>query len=413
MQEEKTDHPYTAEYIRKYLDGELSDQDMQALEKAALDDPFLSDAIEGLEESRRHPISFESGMEDLKSRLSARTGERKSTKRLWIKFSGWAVAASVLLILGIGIFMVINTGKTTPPPDASAVAIDTPPQQKILKNDSAKPEDQGIVSVKPVKTENVTAGKKTKDLQKNTRQSTSEDTLANTVAAVSPVAADSLQRSEQSMALAKKEISAPVAVTRAVPDREEYSGADLKSIGSPSGNYIKGMVIDQKGAPVPFADVTLKGTNRHVFTDTAGFFKLYMKDPKLASLIFVQPAGYESVSAELTPDSNITNTIQVNLSLAAKHQKSAPAMRSSSIVGWDAFYSYIDSNKKINSTDSTRKGEEVISFVLHPDGKLSSFRIEKSVSPIHDSTILRLIETAPALKSQEKKKQRCVLQIRF
>ena len=52
MKKEKNNNQYSAEYIRKYLDGQLSDQDMQALEKAALEDPFLADAIEGY---RRKP----------------------------------------------------------------------------------------------------------------------------------------------------------------------------------------------------------------------------------------------------------------------------------------------------------------------------------------------------------------------
>jgi len=67
----------------------------------------------------------------------------------------------------------------------------------------------------------------------------------------------------------------------------------------------------------------------------------------------------------------------------------------------------------MNGADSLLKGEEVISFMLYPNGKLSSFRIEKSLSPAHDAEILRLIQMAPALISQEKKKQRCQLKILF
>ena len=51
MEEGKGHKQYSAEYLRKYLDGELSGPEMQALEKAALEDPFLSDALEGLEAS--------------------------------------------------------------------------------------------------------------------------------------------------------------------------------------------------------------------------------------------------------------------------------------------------------------------------------------------------------------------------
>lgn len=166
--------------------------------------------------------------------------------------------------------------------------------------------------------------------------------------------------------------------------------------------------------PIPFAEVNIKGTNRHVFTDTAGFFKLYMKDPRLAALISVQPAGYESASVEIIPDSSITNTIQLHPSPTESDAEiSIKDKISPFVIGWDAFYQFIDSNKKINSKDSLMKGEEVISFTLYSDGRLSQFRIEESVSPAHDREILRLIPQAPALKLREKKRIRCVLHIQF
>ena len=139
-----------------------------------------------------------------------------------------------------------------------------------------------------------------------------------------------------------------------------------------------------------------------------------MKDPRLAALVFVQPAGYASASVELIPDSNITHTIQLHSSGTDADLKTVPDEKISPFVtGWDAFYHFIDSNKKINTKDSVMKGEEVISFTLYSDGRLSPFRIEESVSPAHDKEILRLIRLAPALKLREKKKIRCVLQIQF
>ncbi len=37
----------TADLIRRYLAGELDDKTMHALERQALEDPFLADALEG------------------------------------------------------------------------------------------------------------------------------------------------------------------------------------------------------------------------------------------------------------------------------------------------------------------------------------------------------------------------------
>ena len=420
MQEEKNNH-YTAEYIRKYLDGELSDQAMQALEKAALGDPFLADAIEGLEESRKHAVSFESGIADLKTKLSERISQRKRKTGIFIQLLKWQVAASLIVIIGLAVFTVTyvnrkpGIAKTTAQPDTTSVAINKSPQENIERDDSIKPGEQIIASAESRKAGKVSVNKKEEILSRKTDESSLGKNTGNSPAAVpSGIVRDSMQETEKSEVLAKKDISVPLAASKENTGREEYSGADIKSPGGPPGNYIKGVVIDDKGMPIPFAEVNLKGTNRHVFTDTAGFFKLYMKDPRLAALIFVQPAGYESVSAELRPDSNITNTIQLGPSSAVLNRTTMLKYnKPPSIIGWDAFYSYIDSNKKMNGADSLLKGEEVISFMLYPNGKLSSFRIEKSLSPAHDAEILRLIQMAPALISQEKKKQRCQLKILF
>ncbi len=435
MQEEKN-NKYSAEYIRKYLDGELSDQAMQALEKAALEDPFLADAMEGFEESRKHSVSFESGVADLKTKLSERISRRKQKTGILIRLSKWPVAASFIIVIGLAVFTITLLNKkpkisqTTVRPDSTASVFNNPPKENVNRNDSIKPDkrtvapeghsvasdEHAVASVKSLKTAKISERKKDKTLSQKADESSFDQNTAKSPATVaSGVFTDTLQETEKSEVLAKKDITLPLAAAAKNKDRAEgYSGININPPGSPEGNYIKGVVTDDKGMPIPFTKVNLKGTNRHVFTDTAGFFKLYMKDPRLAALIFVQPTGYESVSAELKPDSNITNTIQMRPSSVVLNRVTMLKYnKPSSISGWDTFYNYIDSNKKINSVDSLLKGEEIISFLLHPDGKLSSLRIEKSISKTHDAEILRLIQTAPALKSQEKKKQKCQLIIRF
>ena len=42
---------YSAADIQRYLQGNMSAADMHALEQAALDDPFLADAIEGMQQT--------------------------------------------------------------------------------------------------------------------------------------------------------------------------------------------------------------------------------------------------------------------------------------------------------------------------------------------------------------------------
>ncbi|HEX2684087.1 MAG TPA: hypothetical protein VHL77_09155, partial [Ferruginibacter sp.] len=99
---------YTAEDIRLYLDGKMSPEQMHALEKAALNDPFLADALEGME-LHGDSIKFNADIEDLRARLAgkskSRTGALASMNSLW-----WKIVA-VLFIVVTGVAVIIFTGR--------------------------------------------------------------------------------------------------------------------------------------------------------------------------------------------------------------------------------------------------------------------------------------------------------------
>ena len=259
MQEEENNNKYSADYIRKYLDGQLSDQAMQSLEKAALEDPFLADAIEGYEESRKHAVSFESGIADLRSKLKERIRQRKRKTGILFQLSKWQVAASLIVVIGLAVFTVTYVNKkpgisqTTPRPEPSITTSKKPPQENINRDDSIKPNEHIIASVKPLKKEKISADKKEKTSSEKTGESSSEQNASRSSASVSAKAfTDTTQEAERSEVLAKKDVTMPLAAASKNEDRVEgYSGIDVKRIGSPSGNYIKGVVIDDKGMPIP------------------------------------------------------------------------------------------------------------------------------------------------------------------
>ena len=103
---------YTADEIRRYLEGEMSPAEMYALERAALTDPFLADALEGME-LHGDKDKFAADVEDLRTRLKGkvkrRTGALASVNSLW-----WKIAA-VLVILVTGVAIIIITGKKNEP----------------------------------------------------------------------------------------------------------------------------------------------------------------------------------------------------------------------------------------------------------------------------------------------------------
>lgn len=92
--------------IERYLRGELSAEEMHALERAALDDPFLAEALEGADEAGANAFLYDlhrirGSVED---RLRRRGRRSIRTLRLWNRMSG--VVATLLLIAIAGFYAV-------------------------------------------------------------------------------------------------------------------------------------------------------------------------------------------------------------------------------------------------------------------------------------------------------------------
>ncbi|HUQ65240.1 MAG TPA: hypothetical protein VM101_03750, partial [Flavitalea sp.] len=99
---------YTIEDIRLYLEGKLSPSQMHAFEKEALNDPFLADALEGMQQLNDHQ-KFSADINELNTRLQNRVIKKKgvlvAADNLW-----WKLAA-ILFIVITGVAIIIFTGK--------------------------------------------------------------------------------------------------------------------------------------------------------------------------------------------------------------------------------------------------------------------------------------------------------------
>ena len=98
MNESENIRNYSAADMEKYWKGQLTPAEMYAMEKAAMDDPFLADAMEGF----KNITSSESDILVLKQRLE----ERTETKIFSIgrrRFTWFRVAAAIIILTGVGL----------------------------------------------------------------------------------------------------------------------------------------------------------------------------------------------------------------------------------------------------------------------------------------------------------------------
>src|SRR5687767_10121524 len=92
---------YTAADFARYHSGTMPSAEMHALEKAALEDPLLSDALEGF----AYAPAFESDIAELRERLTEKRKRKNvfflssSTGNVW-----WRIAALFIIMGGAGYF---------------------------------------------------------------------------------------------------------------------------------------------------------------------------------------------------------------------------------------------------------------------------------------------------------------------
>ncbi len=96
---QEQDHikPYSASDIQQYLEGRLPAAEMHAIEKAALDDPFLADAIEGYAVGDQQQQNKD--LQSLRIQLEERINLEK--KKTWLA-PVWLRAAVIVLAVSAG-----------------------------------------------------------------------------------------------------------------------------------------------------------------------------------------------------------------------------------------------------------------------------------------------------------------------
>lgn len=152
MNENKNHINYTAADIQQYVQGKLSPQQMHAMEKAALDDPFLADAIEGMQEALQEhgEPAVSDQLQQFRNQVQTRTG--KTGKGRVIAFRWWQAAAAATIVI-VGALWIYNFSSNK---DVLTVAtqekVPEAPQERATAADSAPvpaSANEEVTSAKP------------------------------------------------------------------------------------------------------------------------------------------------------------------------------------------------------------------------------------------------------------------------
>ena len=342
---------YSAADIEKYLRGDLSPREMHDLENAALEDPFLADALEGMSILLSPPQATDltsqaadpekpgnagdtglgSDLDELHTRLNARVATVPDRDNIRRAIPRWSIAASIILLLGIGciVYYTFLTGARSkivaPAPSAAA-----PSSSVVAASPSAAaPSSPVAPSSSPTAETTAPPAQATSLASPAPTQPLSLTRSARPTPAKQSTEADKIREDDALEAKAREDASATAGIatkppaapsgqlegragglTLDSPARISMANAFYKQ--APNSLVLIGRVLDNHDNPLPGASLTLKGyRNTGTVTDREGQFKLYLPPQDSSRYLTVAMVGYGQKSFPLNTLStdNITDHV--------------------------------------------------------------------------------------------------------
>lgn len=453
---------YSAADIEKYHSGKMNSFEMHAMEKAALDDPFLADALEGYQHSKTIPADIDW----LKKTIDNRVQSGKVVSMNPVLPSGskawWKIAAAVIGLLGTGLLVyqfgfnkkakpdiaAINTKESAKPADADKK------EEFILSDSSGNTGDLTKKDNSPAGN-NSTAVELSKDKKtepafdlKTTTAPPEKKAEGNVAETESAPPAVSINVPAPSPAIERKEIADKQIATKDNFDRENAQGilnnksddanryktqnADMADAARnrqaeqrARNNVFTGRVTDANNNALPFANITNVDDKVGTYTDAKGYFTL--TSPDTALNVQVRSVGYEQNQYRLQQNNRAPAQLILKEDKAALQEvvvtgygaKKKVASNARSLAkekapaeeeepepedGWDNYDVYVANNLKEPDLPAAQKpgaGVEV-SFDVNRNGKPVNLKIEKSLCAECDKEALRLIKEGPKWKRKNK-----------
>lgn len=419
--------------IRKYLSGKMSSAERHALEKRALTDPFLADALEGAESI--DPNKFVSDLAELDKRIL-----KGKEQKAWL----WPLRiAASFLVISITALLVYNSFPPGQPEKLAEQKIDQPSADESGAPSAAdeKEEEKNLLSLnQPTRETSLPKDKPDVEIIEDTPQlaQASEESPAarygqSALRTDEIIAEDSKPEMESlSNEVANTEIAESKIEIAA--ERDESRKAK-KSSPSPSAygpqRRAEGKVTSaDDGSALAGVNVIVKGSSIGTVTDAAGNYSL----PVVTDSASLQFSALDKKSLGIIQNNNQRldvklkdDELQVNEIVVTGYElessKNSKALSTSKlaepVIGRTALKKYMEENVRYPNEARQGKieGKVIIEFVVREDGSLTDFKVVRGLGYGCDEEVVRLIKEAstwsPTLRDNLPVIEKARVQFRF
>jgi hypothetical protein len=406
-----------------YIQGKRHGKDANRLEREALNDPFLQDAIDGFDSvPGDHIASINQLEEDMKRRISRKP--RVFAYRWW----AIGIAASIILVLGIGslMHMEMNVPKDTAlrapkviiptkTNSDSVVHINAFSQKTIARLIPKKK------AIKFIKTDTVVEEVRSFSLNDSQQLSGMMSEIAAPVIIndrVSIKSQDSLGMkniASNAESVLQGKLAGVAVTTDKSPSFDSYKNKSIHSEMATlrKSGKITGKVLDENGEPLIGATVNIKGYSGGTVTDTQGYFEIKTPVTGKEKLV-AKYIGYNTKEIALTDNLNdiklkpndmaLNEVVVVGYGTVKKSNMTGAiaSIRSEKPFGENEFKTYYQNHRTMGLCNVERLVIKA-SFSIDKAGKPTDIKVDKASCPEMQQEFIKCLQNSPVWTQKNRK----------
>ena len=465
FKKESNNARYTAEDIERYHRGLLSGAERHALERAALEDPLLEEALEGY--AGLPPGQAADDLSILRDRLAERVRRsRRLPVGVW-----WKAAAVLVLLAGAGSLVYerwesgrpstfvarqVPVAPATAPADTPAAASAGGTADTAANAPATSPaaKDEAVLAPAPQTASTPQTATATSAVQMEEKRrgaatappvtQGAQGALADVTVAMEPKTATASASEDRVVlrGLSQPVDSAGFRLQTALKDTIAYPSASALFSKKMSAaylqkgatNYFQNRVTDLRNQPISYASIQLLPSGHSLSTDQNGYFRLGTTDTGASLMVTAvgyTPKQYKAYelrrlsSLQLTEDSaNLNKTVEIgpgdtkDWALRAKGPYRALMDTTSAqpLEGWSNYNDYISNNLQLPDEALLHHIHGVVDLTFQVDdtGKPVNISVAQSLCGSCDAEAIRLLLQGPEWKKgTEGKKAKGHLKVHF
>lgn len=377
--------------IERYLRGEMSPAEMHSLEREALRDPFLAEALEGIDQTGTEHFLLD--LKELHHTVHQRT---RNQRPAFISMWNWSIGiAAGLILIGLAAVYIISDAQRR----QDGLLAMKKEEEKRTKETAPIPDSVASGPFPAAIPDDATQGEEAKQQARSGRP-----------AAESPTANSRGARENEAVKETDVDDADPIG-DRIFALEEPVENESLE--GEPAMTISGTVISAEDSQPIPGVSVRVKGTDKTTSTDAEGRYKIEVPDPK-QSLVFnfigmtpeeVSPLGKLNLDVTLEPDMTALSEVVV---IGYGDEGDGPSRQYPEPQGGKRALEKYLSEKMLyprQALEHKVEGKVTVQFTVAPDGTLRDFQVLKGLGFGCDDEAIRLLKEGPAWSPSRKDAQ--------